>query len=95
MSFLYVEGRFKPKIELIDLKPDSIKFRLKDADLAFANSLRHVITHEVPTMAIDIVQVTENTSPLFDEFVVHRLGIVPLISEEKDNYNFTLNYSCK
>ena len=95
MSFLYGEGRFKPKIELIDLKPDSIEFRLKDADLAFANSLRRVIISEVPTMAIDMVQVTENTSPLFDEFVVHRLGLVPLISEDIDNYNFPLNCSCK
>ena len=95
MSFLYGEGRFKPKIELIDLKPDSIEFRLKDADLAFANSLRRVIISEVPTMAIDMVQVTENTSPLFDEFVVHRLGLVPLISEDIDNYNFPINCSCK
>ena len=95
MSFLYGEGRFKPKIELIDLKPDSIEFRLKDVDLAFANSLRRVIISEVPTMAIDMVQVTENTSPLFDEFVVHRLGLVPLISEDIDNYNFPLDCSCK
>ena len=95
MSFLYGEGRFKPKIELIKLESDSIEFRLKDADLAFANSLRRVIISEVPTMAIDMVQVTENTSPLFDEFVVHRLGLVPLISEDIDDYNFPLNCSCK
>ena len=95
MSFLYGEGRFKPKIELIKLESDSIEFRLKDADLAFANSLRRVIISDVPTMAIDMVQVTENTSPLFDEFVVHRLGLVPLISEDIDDYNFPLNCSCK
>ena len=95
MSFLYGEGRYKPKIEIIKIEPDSIEFRLKDADLAFANSLRRVILSEVPTMAIDMVQVTENTSPLFDEFVVHRLGLIPLISEDIDNYNFPLNCSCK
>ena len=95
MSFLYGEGRYKPKIEIIKIESDSIEFRLKDADLAFANSLRRVIISEVPTMAIDMVQVTENTSPLFDEFVVHRLGLVPLISEDIDNYNFPLNCSCK
>ena len=95
MSFLYGEGRYKPKIELIKSTSDSIEFRLKDAALAFANSLRRIIISEVPTMAIDMVQVTENTSPLFDEFVVHRLGLVPLISEDIDNYNFPLNCSCK
>ena len=95
MSFVYGEGRFMPKIHIIDLQSDSIEFRLKNADLAFANSLRRVIISEVPTMAIDMVQVTENTSPLFDEFVVHRLGLVPLISEDIDNYQFPIKCSCK
>ena len=87
MSFLYGEGRFKPKIKILKLESDSIEFSLKNADLAL--EIR-VIISEVPTMAIDMVQVTENTSPLFDEFVVHKLGLVPLISEDIDNYNFPL-----
>ncbi len=95
MSFVYGEGRYKPKIQITDLKSDSIEFRLRNADLSFANSLRRVIISEVPTMAIDMVQVTENTSPLFDEFVVHRIGLVPLNSEDIDNYEFPLKCTCK
>ena len=95
MSFLYGAGRYKPKIKILKIEPDSIEFQLKNADLSFANSLRRIIISEVPTMAIDMVQVTENTSPLFDEFVVHRLGLIPLRSEDIDNYNFPLTCSCK
>ena len=95
MSFVYGEGRFKPKIRIIKLDSDSIEFKLENADLSFANSLRRVILSEVPTMAIDMVQVTENTSPLFDEFIVHRLGLIPLVSEDIDSYSFPLNCSCK
>lgn len=95
MSFVYGEGRFKPKIKIIKLDSDSIEFKLENADLSFANSLRRVIIAEVPTMAIDMVQVSENTSPLFDEFIVHRLGLIPLVSEDIDNYNFPLNCNCK
>ena len=95
MSFFYGEGRFKPQIKIIDMKSDTIEFLLLNADLAFANSLRRVIISEVPTMAIDMVQVKENTSPLFDDFVVHRIGLVPLKSDDIDNYQFPLKCSCK
>lgn len=95
MSFLYGEGRYHPKLEITSSTSDTIEFRLKDADLSFANSLRRVIISEVPTMAIDMVEVEENTSPLFDEFIVHRLGLVPLVSEDIDNYQFPLDCICK
>ena len=42
-----------------------------------------------------MVQVKENTSPLFDDFVVHRIGLVPLKSEDIDKYQFPLVCSCK
>lgn len=95
MSFFYGQGRFSPKIKILDIKSDTIDFLLLNADLAFANSLRRVIISEVPTMAIDMAQVIENTSPLFDEFVVHRIGLVPLVSEDIDKYEFPLKCTCK
>ncbi|MHA1684945.1 MAG: DNA-directed RNA polymerase subunit D [Candidatus Heimdallarchaeaceae archaeon] len=65
-------------IELIEQFPTSIKFVLKNSTLAFANTIRRIILTEVPTLVIEDVYVLKNTSPLFDEFIAHRLGLIPL-----------------
>lgn len=64
---------------------------------------------DVPTIAIDLVEIENNTSCLNDEFLAHRLGLIPLVSdrvhemkfpweesEEKDvvDVEFTLDVKC-
>ena len=62
-----------------------MNFVLKNVDLAFANSLRRVVLAEIPTMAIDLVEVEENTSVLADEFIAHRLGLIPISAKGVDD----------
>lgn len=94
MSFWFGEGRYSPDIEIITLEQDYIEFYLLNADLSFANALRRTILGEVPTMAIDIVNIRANTSPLFDEFIAHRLGLIPLLSKDIDKYQLSLSCNC-
>ena len=75
-------------IDITELSDESISFTLYDADISVANALRRIIIAEVPTMAIEEVEVLANTSVLHDEFIAHRLGLVPLICASVHDFKF-------
>ena len=52
-----------------------------EGDTSMANALRRAILGEIPCAAIDEIDVYENSSSLFDEFIAHRLGMIPLVSD--------------
>ncbi|MCD5409211.1 MAG: DNA-directed RNA polymerase subunit D, partial [Methanocellales archaeon] len=68
-------------VEIIEMSDRKIKFILSGVSPAFANSLRRSMIAEVPSLAIDDVNIYENTSVLFDEMLALRLGLIPLTSD--------------
>lgn len=87
------KGGMEPEIRILELSKYVLKFELLNTDLSVANSLRRIIIAEIPTMAIDLVEIKENTSALHDEYIAHRLGLIPLMSHRIDEFNF--NQECK
>jgi DNA-directed RNA polymerase subunit D len=63
--------------------PEKLVMRM-EANIPLANAIRRSID-EVPTLAIDEVEIFKNDSALFDEVLAHRLGLVPLKTDGKMN----------
>ncbi len=83
-------------IQFLDKDKESgkIKFLLKDATPAIANSLRRAIIELTPTMAIENVDFVKNDSALYDEILAHRIGLIALTTDIKA-YDLPQNCKCK
>lgn len=84
----------EPKIEIQQLDKARIIFVLSNVDLSVANALRRVMIAEVPTLAIDEVNIEINNTVLHDEMIAHRLGLVPLFSEAAESYVMRAECDC-
>ena len=76
-------------IKIKRLDKEEIVFDLTGAEPPLANALRRIMIAEIPTMAIEKVEMWQNTSVIPDENLAHRLGLIPIdvdprLFEDKD-----------
>ncbi|MEK6929022.1 MAG: DNA-directed RNA polymerase subunit D [Nanoarchaeota archaeon] len=67
-------------MEVIEKTPERIAMRLEITE-SLANAIRRSVA-EVPTLAIDDVEIFKNDSAVYDEVLAHRLGLIPLKTEK-------------
>lgn len=83
-----------PNIVIREMRDDYMVFDLTDTDVSMANALRRVMIAEVPTLAIEFVIFEENSTALKDEIIAHRLGLIPLRSEERSIASYNYGHEC-
>ena len=87
------------------LSPYYYKFTLKNSHVSYANTLRRIIMTGVETIAFRAdmtsagtttdVQIVKNTTPMTNEMLAHRIGLIPIYVEEplkwdSEKYDFSI-----
>lgn len=69
------------EIDIRKKDENQLLFVIDGCNDAFINAIRRISTVEVPTMAIDTVEIIKNDAKIFDEALAHRLGLVPITTD--------------
>src|SRR3989344_1691836 len=70
-------------MEIIEKKDNQIVFKEKIED-SLANAIRRYI-FEIPVLAVEELEIHKNDSPLYDETIAHRVGLIPLKMDKTFN----------
>src|SRR3972149_11609867 len=90
------EEEYKMEITILneEKKNKKVTFLVKGTSVSYVNTIRRLIMNEVPTMAIEDVEIRKNSSILYDEIIAHRLGLIPLTTDLK-SYNLPDKCKCE
>jgi len=80
-------------LEILEQDEHNLSFIIKEISVEMANALRRIMMSEIPVMAIDETIFLKNDSPLYDEIVSHRLGMIPL-KTDLEAYNLPEECDC-
>lgn len=70
-------------MKIINKKNNQIVFTA-EIEESLANAVRRCV-NQVPVLAIDEVEILKNDSPLYDETISHRMGLIPLTMDKPVN----------
>ncbi|MFX1418063.1 MAG: DNA-directed RNA polymerase subunit D [Promethearchaeota archaeon] len=80
-------------LEVLEKNNRNLIFVVEGISVEMANAIRRIILSEIPVMAVDEVIILKNDSPLYDEIISHRLGLIPLTTDLK-TYKLPRDCSC-
>jgi len=86
--------------DISDMYVHKVLFDIRNSSVAFANTIRRSLSTLCPTISFnpdvkDSIKVISNTSPLHNEFMTHRIGLIPIFSDNevsKDLFKFKTHY---
>lgn len=81
------------KLDVLKESEHKIVFVTEGISIEMINAIRRIILTEIPVMAIDEIIILKNDSPLYDEILSHRMGLIPL-KTDLDTYKLPHECEC-
>ena len=66
---------------------------INDGDISLANTIRRNILSDVETYAFEEIDIKENTSIMNNDMLRHRIELIPIIYDLKENHNVSKEIS--
>ncbi len=66
------------RLKILEANEKNLVLIIEDVDVSIVNAIRRAILTEVPTVAVEDVIFYENDSPLHDEILALRIGLIPI-----------------
>lgn len=85
---------YNMEIKLLSKDKGKVRIHVKGSTAAEMNAYRRTILDTLPAMAIDTVELLENSSALYDEMLAHRLGLV-VLKTDTESYFTREHCKCK
>lgn len=82
------------KLEVLHKDKNKAVFVIEGINASIANMIRRYVMNYTPTLAIEEVEFSKNSSALYDEILAHRIGLIPIKTDLK-SYNFVADCKCK
>lgn len=81
------------KVEVLNESPKRIELALSGCSASLVNSLRRAVISQLEAFAISEIDFYENTSPMFNEYIANRIGLIPLTYEDNVEDDAKISFS--
>ena len=72
-------------LEIKNIDEREGNFIFKKIDRSIINALRRILISDVPSYCLDTINLRKNNSYMNDDFLSHRIGLIPFVFYQKKN----------
>lgn len=83
------------QVKNLTVKTNEISFDVENVDISYMNALRRTMISKLKTFAIHYLKVNKNTSKIPEDFIAHRIGLIPIRSLSQEPIVFPYHFYLK